>query len=91
MAILLVNRRYTCRTGCNDWPSADAIGSRHSSFSEVFRKEDARMTTVEQPGRFATLPDEETLAESLDPGGARWARMFTPDEMRNTLAHGAKP
>jgi len=32
-----------------------------------------------------------TLAESLDPGGAPWARMFTPDEMRNTLAHGAKP
>jgi hypothetical protein len=32
-----------------------------------------------------------TLAESLDPGGALWARMFKPDEMLNTLAHGAKP
>ena len=34
-----------------------------------------------------------TPAESapVDPGGALWARMFTPDEMRNTLAHGAKP
>src|SRR6478752_7469256 len=49
-------------TGCDDWPLADAIAPRRSSFSEVFRKEDDRMTTVEQPGRFTALPDEETLA-----------------------------
>src|SRR5205807_8963066 len=65
MAILLVSRRYTGRTGCDDWPSADAIATRRSSFSEVFRKEDARMTTVEQPGRFTTLPDEEMLAATV--------------------------
>jgi hypothetical protein len=32
-----------------------------------------------------------TLAESLDPGGGLWARMFTPHEMRNKRVHGAKP
>src|SRR5256884_1009035 len=52
-------------TGCDDWPLADAIAPPRSSFSEVFRKEDDRMTTVEQPGRFTTLPDEETLAATV--------------------------
>src|SRR5256884_8739007 len=52
-------------TGCDDWPLADAIVPRRSSFSEVFRKEDDRMTTVEQPGRFTTLPDEEALAATV--------------------------
>src|SRR5690349_23257474 len=31
----------------------------------VSRKEDASMATVEQPGRFTTLPDEETLATTV--------------------------
>jgi len=44
---------------------ADAIATRRSSFSEVFRKEDARMTTTEQTGRFTTLPDDETLAVTV--------------------------
>src|SRR5262249_32144410 len=52
-------------TGCDDWPMGDAIAPRRVSFSEVVRKEDARMTTVEQPGRFATLPDEGTVAATV--------------------------
>jgi hypothetical protein len=31
----------------------------------VFRKEDARVTTVERPDRFTTLPGEETLAATV--------------------------
>jgi hypothetical protein len=45
---------------------ADAIATRRSSFSELLRKgEDARMTTVAQPGRFTTLQDEQTLTATV--------------------------
>ena len=49
-------------TGCNDWPSADATATRRFSFLEVSRKEDAGMTTVEQPRPTLTADAARSLA-----------------------------
>src|SRR6476469_5418677 len=57
----LHRRRQAATTGHRRMRSRPAA-SHSRRYSE---KEDARMATVERPGRFTTLPDEEMLAATV--------------------------